>query len=104
LLNSLNCSLIGLAQLIEDVIIDRLVEYIDLGGSELSSADTLLEQNTQLGKGSAIGLGQAEVGIDDAEEADTTLLITLAWQLSEETLQDLPRRNRCSCSSSRQWG
>lgn len=83
LLNGLDSSLIGFAQLVENVIIDRLVEDIDLGGSKLSSADTLLEQNAQLGKGSAVGLGQAEVGIDDAEEADATLLSLLAWGSSE---------------------
>lgn len=92
LLNGLDSGLIGLAQLIENVIVDRLVKDIDLGGSELSSADTLLEQNAQLGKGSAIGLGQAEVGVDDAEEADATLLSMLAWGSGENIASRLTQK------------
>lgn len=49
------------------------MEDVDLCSSELASADTLLEQNTELGKGTAVGFGEAEVGVDDAKEADTTL-------------------------------
>lgn len=74
------------------MIVDRLVKDIDLGGSELSSADTLLEQNAQLGKGSAIGLGQAEVGVDDAEEADATLLSMLAWGSGENIASRLTQK------------
>lgn len=92
LLNGLNSSLIGLGQPVEDVIVDRLVEDIDLGGSELSSADALLEQDTQLGKGSAIWFGQAEVGVDDAEETDATLLSMLAWESSEEMVPRLTQK------------
>jgi len=65
--------MISLVKLVENMLVDRLVEDIDLCGSELASADTLLEQDTELGKGSAIGLGEAEVSVDDAEEADAAL-------------------------------
>lgn len=92
LLNGLNSGLVSLAQLIENMVVDRLVEDIDLCGSELSSADTLLEQNTQLSKGSAIGLGKAEVGVDDAEEADATLLSMLVWGSSERIASRLTQK------------
>lgn len=81
LLNSLNSGMIGLGKSVKNLIIDRLVEDIDLSSSEVASADTLLEQNPQLGKGTAIGLGEAEVGVDDAEEADTTLWNQLVYNL-----------------------
>jgi hypothetical protein len=35
--------LVGLVELIKDMLINRLVEDVDLGGGELASADTLLE-------------------------------------------------------------
>jgi hypothetical protein len=72
---------VGLGKSVKNLIIDRLVEDIDLGSSELASADTLLEQNTQLGKGTTIGLGEAEVGVDDAQEADATLGKELVYEL-----------------------
>jgi hypothetical protein len=65
--------MVGLGKSVKNLIINRLVEDIDLGSSELASTDTLLEQDTQLGKCTAIGLGEAEVGVDDAQEADTAL-------------------------------
>lgn len=46
-----------------------MLEYIDFGGGELACGDALLEQQVQLGEGAALGLGQAEVGVDYAEEA-----------------------------------
>ena len=49
------------------------MEDIDIGSGELASAETLLEEHTQLGECATIGLGETEVGIDDAEEADATL-------------------------------
>lgn len=76
--------MVGLSKSVKNLIIDRLVEDINLGSSELASADTLLEQDTQLGKGTTIGLGEAEVGVDDAEEADATLknlLVHNLWRL-----------------------
>lgn len=92
LLNGLDSGLVGLAQLIENMVVDRLVEDIDFCGSELSSADTLLEQNAQLSKGSAIGLGKAEVGVDNAEEADATLLSMLVWGSSERIASRLTQK------------
>lgn len=96
--------MVGLGKSVKNLIINRLVEDIDLGSSELASADTLLEQNTQLGKGTAIGLGEAEVGVDDAQEADATLKNLLVYNLQRLYLWYSPRRNRCSCSSPKQWG
>ena len=73
--------MISLVKLIEDMLVDGLVEDIDLCGSELASADTLLEQDTEFGKGSTVGLGEAEVSVDDAEEADTALeRVSLCWR------------------------
>jgi hypothetical protein len=94
--------MIGLGKSVKNLIIDRLVEDIDLGSSELASTDTLLEQNTQLGKGTAIGLGEAEVGVDDAQEADTTLRNQLVYNLQRLYSWYSPRRNQCSCSSPKQ--
>ena len=74
--------MVSLVKLIEDMLVDGLVEDINLCGSELASADTLLEQDTEFGKGSTIGLGEAEVSVDDAEEADTTLeRVSLCWRM-----------------------
>lgn len=94
--------MVGLGKSVKNLIINRLVEDIDLGRSEVASADTLLEQNTQLGKGTTIGLGEAEVGVDDAEEADATLGNLLVYDLPRLYLWYSPRRNQCSCSSPKQ--
>lgn len=46
------------------------VKDVDLGGGELPRADPAFEQQVQLGEGAAGGLGDPEVGVDDAQEAD----------------------------------
>lgn len=73
LLDGLNRSMISLVEFIEDMLINRLVEDVNLCSSELASADTLFEQNTQFGKGASVGLRETKVSVDDAEEADTAL-------------------------------
>lgn len=42
---------------------------VDVGGGELAGADFLLEEEIELGEGAAAGLGEAEVGVYNAEEA-----------------------------------
>lgn len=54
-------------------IVDILVEHIHLCLGELPRADTLLEEQVQLRKSPASRFGHAEVGIDNTEEADSTL-------------------------------
>ena len=47
-------------------------EDIDVGGGEFARADLLLEEQVEFGEGAAAGFGQAEVRVDDAEEAGST--------------------------------
>lgn len=49
------------------------MEDVDLGGGKFACANALFEQHAQLGKGATIGFGETEVGVDDAEEADSAL-------------------------------
>jgi hypothetical protein len=49
---------------------DLIGEDIDVILGEFPCRDTSLEHQVQLGEGSASGFGNAEVGVDDAEEAD----------------------------------
>lgn len=44
-------------------------EDVDGGACKLAGADALLEEEIEFGEGTALGLGQAEVGVYDAEEA-----------------------------------
>lgn len=53
---------------------DTLFKGVDLGGSEFACRDALLKEHVEFGKSAACGLGDAEVRVDNAEEADTTLL------------------------------
>lgn len=50
-----------------------LPKHIHLGGGELARRHTLLKEHVHLGERAACWLGHAEVGVDDAQEADTSL-------------------------------
>lgn len=56
-----------------DVAVNVLLEHIHFGRRKLAGADSLLEQEIQLGKGAAGWLGHTEICVDDAEETDATL-------------------------------
>ena len=45
------------------------VEAVDNGGLELACGNLLLEEDVEFGVGAALGLGEAEEGPDEAEEA-----------------------------------
>lgn len=47
-----------------------IAENIHLGLSKLARTDALGEEEVEFGKGAAGGFGDAEVDVDDAEEAD----------------------------------
>jgi hypothetical protein len=64
----------------QDCPLDIFMEHIDLGRRELACANALLEEHVQLSEGAATRLGDTKVGIDDAEEADTTLGVRLLGQ------------------------
>jgi hypothetical protein len=49
------------------------LEHVDIRTRELAGAHAVLEQQVQLGERAARGLGNAEVRVNDAEEADATL-------------------------------
>lgn len=51
----------------------RRVEDVDLRAGELARADAALEEQVQLREGAAARLRDAEVSVDDAEEADAGL-------------------------------
>ena len=60
------------ARLLDAVIRARVavgVEAVDNGGAEVARWHLLLEEDVQLGVGAALGLGQAEEGPYEAEEA-----------------------------------
>ena len=52
---------------------DILAEDIDVCAGEFSSADTAFKEEIEFGKGTANGLGEAEVDVNYAAEADTSL-------------------------------
>jgi hypothetical protein len=64
-LSSLNCRLLPLFA----------VEYIDVHAGELTRADAFLKQKIKFGEGTSSRLGYTEVGVDDAEETNSTLVI-----------------------------
>lgn len=59
--------------LVHDLFVNRLVEHVHLCRRKLARANLLLEQHVELGKGAPARLGEAEVGVDDAAEADSAL-------------------------------
>ena len=58
--------------LINNLPLDRLTEDIDLGTGEVPSINLPLEKQVQLRKGAALGFRDAEEGVHDAEEADSS--------------------------------
>ena len=98
-----------------------LLENIHLRSGEVSRADAALEKEIELCERAALGLGDAEVGVDYAEEADSCplgcmllvckggkrywegsvfIFVFGGWECSGECLQ----RNRRSCPSSMHQG
>lgn len=67
-----------------DAALDRRLECIHRRVVELARRDLALEEDVQLGEGAAAGLGDAEVGVDDAEEAYAALVTRLGAFLSSE--------------------
>lgn len=59
--------------LVHNLFVDGFVEHIHLCGGKVSRADLSLEKHVDFSKSSAAGLGETEVGVDDAEEADSAL-------------------------------
>lgn len=53
--------------------VNRLIKDIDISRSKLPRAHAALEQQIQLGKGTALGLGHTEVSVYNAKEADAGL-------------------------------
>lgn len=60
----------NLVELIHNSILNMFMIDINFSRAELARRDAFLEQDVQLGERAAAGLGEAEVGVDDAEEAD----------------------------------
>lgn len=59
--------------LVNKATTDGRVKDVDRGGCELARTDAAFEEEVELGKGAASWLGDAKVGVDDAEEAYTGL-------------------------------
>ena len=59
------------------VFVNVLLKNVYLGLGKLPGADLLLKEKVQLCKGAASGLGDAEVRIYDAQEADAALGLEL---------------------------
>ena len=72
-LNLLNMRLHNSVVLMHHLLIDRFVEHVYLCRSKLSRANLLLEQDIEFGKGAASRFREAEVDVDDATEANSTL-------------------------------
>lgn len=58
---------------VDDAALDLLVKDVDLCRGKLARTHAALKEQVELGKGAAGRLGDAEVGVDDAEEADAAL-------------------------------
>lgn len=58
---------------VDDASLDLLVKDVDFCRGKLARAHAALKEQVELGKGAAGGFGDAEVGVDDAEEADAAL-------------------------------
>lgn len=59
--------------LMHHLLIDRFVEHVYLCRSKLSRTNLLLEQDVEFGECAAARFREAEVGVDDAAEANSTL-------------------------------
>lgn len=59
--------------------VDVLQEDIDVGRRKLSSADLLVEEHVEFGERATGGFGDTEVGIDDTEEANSTLETSMSY-------------------------
>lgn len=59
--------------LVDDLLVDILLELINLCLVELACADLALEKDVHLGKGAACWLGEVEVRVNNAAEANTGL-------------------------------
>jgi hypothetical protein len=63
------------------------VEHIDLSLGKLPGADAALKQDIELSKGSVLGLGESEVGVDEAQECDTALqMVSIFTYRSNQSL------------------
>lgn len=59
--------------LFEIAHIHFLFKHLDFRLCEIPRADSPFKEEVEFGKGSAGWFGDAEIGVDDAEEADTRL-------------------------------
>lgn len=69
--NFLDVSFENSIVLVHNLLVNGLVEYVHFCGSKVPRADALLEEHVDFSKSSATRLGEPEVGIDDAAEADS---------------------------------
>lgn len=67
-------SINNLLILVHDLFLNRLVEHIHLSRRKLSRTNAFLEKHVQFSKGPPTRFGQPEVDVDDAEEADSSLV------------------------------
>jgi hypothetical protein len=72
------------------------LEHVDVRARELAGAHAVLEEQVQLGERTARGLGNAEIRVNDAEEANAALydrssLVKVRLRDREE---GLPKRMR----------
>ena len=51
---------------------NRHIKHVDVCGRELAGTNVLLKEEINLGESAAAGFGDAEVGVDDAAEADAS--------------------------------
>ncbi len=79
--------------LIQSVTLNLLGKYVDLGGSELSSADAFFEEQIQFGKGTSSGLRDSEVCVDQAKEARSRLDKHLNQSSHSQIISRLTQKN-----------
>jgi hypothetical protein len=80
--------------LVHDLFVNGLVEYVYLCGGKLARGNLLLKEHVELGKGAAAGLGEAEVGVDDAAEADSALQSKVSFRISSVVETNVTGRER----------
>jgi hypothetical protein len=81
--------------------IHSFVKNINLGGGKFSCTNPTLKEKVQFGKGSSGGLRNTEVGVDDTEEANSSLGNVRFHCDKRRTRDSLPRRSLCSYPSSK---
>jgi hypothetical protein len=85
-------------------VAELAVEHVHLGRGEFACRDAVLEQVVEFGERSASRFGDAEVGVDDADEAGAADCKRSELDRLRKLTELTPRKRRSFSTSSKRWG